>query len=149
MNTLSKIQKPAPALSSIFNDLFADEFINWSDRPMQRSMARVPAVNISENDDQWQLELAAPGMKREDFKVELNQDVLRISSVQREEKEEKAEKYSVQEYSYSSFQRTFRLPEHLVDGDKVNAKYEDGVLRVSIPKKEEAKPQPPRMIEIG
>lgn len=95
----------------------------------------VPAVNIKENGKTFELELAAPGYKKEDLKVNLNDNVLTISSEQKSEKEEKGEKgdYTRREYSYRSFSRSFTLPEN-ADGDNVKASYENGILKLSIPK---------------
>jgi HSP20 family protein len=109
----------------------------------------LPAVNIRENAENFIVEMAAPGMNKEDFKIELEGNDLRISSEKRSENETKdGERYTRREYSYQSFQRSFTLPRDVVDVDQINAKYENGVLQLSIPKKEEAKQKPPRMIEI-
>jgi len=93
--------------------------------------------------------MAAPGMNKEDFKVELDGNVLTISSEKQNENEVKdGERYSRREFSYQSFQRSFQLPKEVVDADKIEAKYENGVLKLVVPKKEEAKPRPPKTIQI-
>jgi HSP20 family protein len=93
--------------------------------------------------------MAAPGMEKNDFKVELDGNLLTITSEKQNENEVKeGERYSRREFSYQSFQRSFQLPKEVVDADKIEAKYENGVLRLLIPKKEEAKPRPPKMIQI-
>jgi HSP20 family protein len=94
--------------------------------------------------------MAAPGMKKEDFKVELNNNILTISSEQKHENEEKeGEKYNRKEFSYQSFQRSFQLSREAVDADNIQAKYENGVLRLVIPKREEVKQKPTRLINIS
>lgn len=99
---------------------------------------RTPAVNITEEDAAYHLHLAAPGMKRSDFKVDIDGDMLTISSEKESEKEEKSKRYSRQEYGYSAFSRSFNLPEDVMR-DKIDAHYEDGILRVTLPRKEEAR----------
>ena len=94
--------------------------------------------------------MAAPGMNKDDFKVELDGNLLTIVSEKNQENEVKeGERYSRREFSYQSFQRSFQLPKEVVDADKIEAKYENGVLRLLIPKKEEAKPRPPKTIQIN
>lgn len=92
-----------------------------------------PAVNIHETDENYTVELAAPGMKKEDFKLEVDKNHLNISSEKETSEEEKEKNYTRKEYSYASFNRTFRLPEN-VNPEKIEAKYKEGILRISIPK---------------
>jgi HSP20 family protein len=99
----------------------------------------IPAVNVKEDEGAFQIEVAAPGLKKEDFKLSLHENRLTISAKQEEKTEEKTEKYSRQEFNYASFQRTFTLPKN-VDGEKIEASYTDGILHVGLPKKEEIKP---------
>ena len=108
----------------------------------------VPAVNIKDNTEGFELELAVPGMKKDDFTVEVDNDVLTISSEVEIENEENNENYTRKEFSFTSFKRAFTLPE-TVDGSKIDAKYEDGILKLTLPKKQEALPKPKRLIEIG
>jgi HSP20 family protein len=96
----------------------------------------VPAVNIKDQKDQYTIEFAAPGLKKEDFKVDLDNYVLTVSSEKKEEKEEKENNYSRREFVYNSFNRSFTLP-RTVDIDKIKADYSNGILAISIPKKEE------------
>ena len=98
----------------------------------------VPAVNITETKDEYLVSLAAPGLKKDDFKISLEGNMLTISSEKEEHKEESDKKFTRQEYSYSSFSRSFTLPEE-INQEKIGAKYEDGVLKLSLPRKEEAK----------
>ena len=99
----------------------------------------LPAVNVKEVEDAFQIEVAAPGLKKENFKLSLHENRLTISAHQEDNKEEKTEKFSRQEFNYSSFQRTFTLPKN-VDGEKIEASYTDGILHVGLPKKEELRP---------
>jgi len=130
------------------DDLFNRNMSNWG--VSNYSDTTLPAVNIRETKDSYEVEMAAPGMKKEDFKIELDRNILTISSEKTEEYEEQGEeeKYSRKEFSYQSFQRSFSLPKEVVDEDKIKAQYRDGVLHLTIPKKEEAKQKPPRKIEI-
>lgn len=100
-------------------------------------METVPAVNIKENKDNFSIEMAVPGMKKDDFKVQVDGDLITISSESETETKEEAKNYSKREYNYSSFSRSFTLPDS-ANTDKINANYADGVLKLSIAKKEEA-----------
>jgi len=106
-------------------------------------------VNVKEDNDKFQIEVAAPGMKKEDFKLKIENNVLTICSELKEEKEEKKENYSRREFSYQSFQRSFNLPQGHVQVENIAAKYNDGILTVELPKREEVKPQPPKEITIS
>ena len=110
----------------------------------------IPAVNIRENEDGFHVEVAAPGMSKEDFNIELDNDVLNISTETKNETEQsnENEKYTRKEFSYRSFKRAFSLPDS-IDSNKIAASYENGVLEIKLPKKEEAKIQAKRMIEIS
>ncbi|GAB4197296.1 MAG: Hsp20/alpha crystallin family protein [Thermoflexibacter sp.] len=145
-----KPQVDFPAFGSLIDQFFNNEFFDWSNRNFSVTNTTLPAVNIKEDNDKFQVEVAAPGLKKEDFKVEVNHNVLSISSEKREEKTEGQEggTYTRREFSYQSFVRSFSLPES-VDADKIEASYNDGVLVLNIPKKEEAKPKPARVIQIA
>ena len=107
-------------------------------------------VNIKETADNFVVEVAAPGMTKKDFKIELDGNMLTISSEKSDQREENEdEKYTRKEFSYQSFYRTFNLPKEVVDAEKIEAKYENGLLHLMIPKKEEAKQKPPRLIQIS
>lgn len=137
---------------SMIENFFNREFDNFfSDRYFGNNVfASTPAVNVVENKDGFRIEVAAPGMKKEDFKINLNHNHLVISAQKQEEAAEdnQQEKYARREFSYSSFQRTFTLPQS-VDAEKVEASYTDGILHVSLPKREEAKVKPAREIAIA
>lgn len=139
------------SMPTLFDDLFMSDFFNRSTAPWRNSSATLPSVNISETNEDFRIEVAAPGMKREDFKVELDNNTLTISNYQEDQKEEKQPNgnYTRREFSYQSFQRSFSLPENKVEGDKIAAKYSDGILHIVIPKREEAKVKPARQISIS
>ena len=136
-------------LPSLINDFFTRDALNWGSE-FSNTGTNVPAVNIKETSDSFEVEMAAPGMEKKDFKVELEGNMLSISSEKQEEYENKDnENYSRKEFSYKSFFRSFDLPKEVVDADKIKAKYENGLLHLSIPKKEEAKQKPARLIDIS
>lgn len=124
---------------TFFNDFFKpwNEWFDNSGGLLGRAMT-VPPVNITENKDDYLVSLAAPGMKRDDFKIDVDGNMLTISSENEENKEEKDKRFTRREYSYSSFSRSFTLPDE-VNKEKIEAKYEDGVLKLTLPRKEEAK----------
>jgi HSP20 family protein len=141
-----------PSFSRLWedDDFFNRGMINWGTSNFSNSDTTLPAVNIKETENSYEVEMAAPGMKKEDFKIELDNNVLTISSEKSEEwKDNGKDKYSRREFSYQSFQRSFSLPKEVVDEDKIEARYKDGVLLLSIPKQEKAKQKPPRKIEIA
>lgn len=127
-------------LNDIFESFFNDAFVS------DRMMAKVPAVNIAESDSQYHIEVAAPGLKKEDFKVNLDKNILSISAEKRIQDENEGKQYNKREYSYNSFVRSFTLPDS-ADDAKINAEYADGVLKIDVAKKEEAK-SISRQIEI-
>jgi len=108
----------------------------------------LPKVNIKETADNYQLEMAAPGLKKSDFNLEIDNQVLTISSETKEEQEHKEGNYTRREFGYSSFKRTFNLAES-IDDAQINASYTEGILRILLPKKEEAKQKPARNIQIS
>jgi len=130
-----------PGFNDIFESVLGDTFFS------DRRTASVPAVNISESAETYQIELAAPGLKKEDFKVSVERDILSISSQRSEENSPEGKTYNRREYSYAAFTRSFTLPES-ADADKIQASYTDGVLKLILPKKEEAKAVS-RQIEIS
>ncbi len=141
--TPARSRERVPYWSDVFNDLF-ENVVTTPD--LRRST--VPNVNIIENDDSYRLELAAPGLKKEDFKISLDNEMLTISTEKKTENTEKNEKYTRKEFSYSSFLRSFTLPD-VVDAEKINASYDNGIMTLVLPKKEEAKPKAPREIKVG
>ncbi|HXH17605.1 MAG TPA: Hsp20/alpha crystallin family protein [Chitinophagales bacterium] len=134
---------------SLLGDLFTQDWTDWTLSNFSETNSTLPAVNIRETNDDFHIEVAAPGMRKDDFKVELDNDMLVISSEKRDEREEKNNNYTRREFSYRSFQRSFTLPEKLVNGEKIKAEYRDGILHITVPKKEEAKAKPARVIKIS
>jgi HSP20 family protein len=147
--TLVRRSDYLPAWANFVNDFFSTDLFDWSSRHYSDTNTTIPAVNIKENTEAFVVEMAAPGMVKEDFKIELNNDLLTISSEKKNEHETKeGETYTRREYSYQSFSRSLTLPK-TVDAEKISAKYENGILILSIPKKEEAKPKPIKQILIS
>lgn len=135
---------------NLFDDLFSRDLFDWNNSNFSTTGTTLPAVNVKETPESFVVEMAAPGMTKEDFKVELNNNLLTISSEQKSEHEEKDnDKYTRKEFSYQSFQRSFQLSREAVDADKIQAKYENGVLHLTIPKREEVKQKPSRLINIS
>ncbi len=132
------IAKPG-MLPTVFDDFFKpwNEWFDNSSAFLGRTMT-MPAVNIVENKEDYMVSLAVPGMKKEDFNIDVEGNMLTISSEKEESKEEKEDKYTRKEYNYSSFSRSFTLPDE-VNKEKIEAKYVDGVLKLMLPKREEAK----------
>jgi HSP20 family protein len=137
-----------PTLPSFIDNFLSRDWLDWNESNFSTTNSTLPAVNIRENDESFMIEMAAPGLSKENFKVNLDRNRLVISSELSEEKNVGDEKYSRREFSYQSFQRSFALPEGTVDGDKISAKYNNGILIVSIPKREEIKPKPAKQIDI-
>lgn len=140
-----------PAIPSLLDDFFTRDWLDSSLANWRISGATLPAVNVLETNDDFRIEVAAPGMKRSDFKVELDNNVLTIFSEREDKNEEKDAdgNYTRREFSYQSFQRSFSLPENKVLGDKITAKYSDGILHVTVPKSEEAKAKPAKQIAVA
>lgn len=134
---------------NLFDRFFENDMFDWSNRNFSNTNTTLPSVNIKENNDAYHVEMAVPGLQKEDFKIELNNELLTISSEKKIEHEEKdGEIVTKREFSYQSFKRSFTLP-NLVEREGISAKYENGILHVQIPKREEAKPKPIKQIEIA
>ena len=127
---------------SLINEFFNDDFgLNFFNRNYS-----VPSVNSIENNDSFEIDLAVPGMKKEDFTIELNDKVLVISSENSNTIEN--DKMRLNEFNFSSFQRSFRVPDS-VDQDKIKANYKNGILKIKLPKRKESISKPNRVINIG
>lgn len=147
MNPLLRTNSNLPSLIENLFGRDVNDFFNTN----TSSFTNIPAVNVVEHQDGFRIDVAAPGLKKDDFKLNLNHNNLIISGHQETqdgEQNKNAERYTRREFSYSSFQRTFMLPSS-VDAEQIQATYVNGVLRVEIPKREEAKVKPARQIEIG
>lgn len=133
-----ELTKATTLLPSVFDDFFKPWKDIFDTNGGRAWTSTVPAVNISEDKDAFKVSMAAPGMKKEDFKIDLEDDILTISAEKEETTEQKNERLSRQEYNYTSFSRSFTLPQTVIK-DKIEAQYQDGVLKLSMPKNEEAK----------
>ncbi|HPE42469.1 MAG TPA: Hsp20/alpha crystallin family protein [Bacteroidales bacterium] len=139
-----------PAFPSLIDRFFEGDLMDWNNWNFAGSDSTLPAVNVKENNDEITIEVAAPGLKKEDFKLDYDNGRLTISSEKEEQFEEKeGEKITRREFSYRSFQRSFSVPETVVNVDKIAAKYSDGILKLTLPKREEVKPKPAKQIKIS
>lgn len=136
-----------PSLPSFFGG----EMMDWFNRNFADIDSTMPTVNVKETGNEFQIEVAAPGMSKKDFNINYQNGQLTISSEKKEEKKEgkKGDRFLRREFSYQSFSRSFAVSENLVNPDKISARYEDGILHVSLPKSEGAKPKPAKEIKIS
>ena len=139
-----------PSVPSLFNRFFDGDLMDWSNTNFAGTNSTLPAVNVLENDDEYRIEVAAPGMKKENFNINYENGRLTISSELKEEKKEgKKDNFTRREYLYQSFQRSFTVPEERVKSEKIQASYMDGILSITLPKRDEIKPKPAREIKIS
>jgi len=140
------VLKSRSGMPSLIDDFFGRDLIGsfFNDQ----TGISMPAVNIVENADAFKIEVAAPGLEKNDFKIDLENNMLTISAEKEQNNEEKDFKYMRREFSYSSFKRSFSLP-LTVDGEKIEAMHKDGVLMITLPKREEARPKPAKQIAIS
>ena len=128
-----------------WDDFFNDRVFNTNHNVQRKNTS--PAVNISEADKDFKIELAVPGLSKNDFNIEVENDVLTISSVEKEHKEEKMPNYTRREFNFNSFKRSFELPE-TIDQDQIKASHKDGVLSITLVKKEEEVQKAPKQIKV-
>jgi len=134
---------------SVFDRIFEGDIFERLNRNFSQTNTTLPSVNIKENANEFKVELAVSGFNKDDFKLKLNQDLLTISSEKKVESEtNEGERFTKREFSYQSFSRSFTLP-LTADSERIQANYDNGILVVRIPKKEESKPKPTRLIEIN
>jgi HSP20 family protein len=136
-----------PTLSNWLDDIFNRDLPSVFTSNFNTGIT-LPKVNIKETSDAFMVEMAVPGLKKSDFHIDLDNEILSISTETKEENEHNEENYTRREFGYASFKRTFNLPESVND-EKIHANYEDGILSILLPKKEEAKQKPPRSINIS
>ena len=141
---LSRLSEGMPVL---FDDFFRPWNEMFENSGYWGRTLNMPAVNIIEHKDEYLVSLAAPGMKKGDFNIDVDGNTLTISSEKEESKEDKEKKFTRREYSYSSFRRSFTLPDE-INKEKIDAKYEDGVLKISLPRKEEVKKATSKHIDV-
>lgn len=152
MKTLVKRDSIFPTVenklvNNFFDDFITKDLFDWTERNFAALGSNLPSVNLKETETKIEVELAAPGMKRDDFKVEIDNDILMISSEKEVEKEEKKENYIRREFNYQTFNRTFSLPD-TIDDNKIEANYKDGILHVVVQKKEGVKKRALKNIPI-
>jgi HSP20 family protein len=146
--TIRKYNRPNP-LTNDFDKFFNDFFFTpIRSNSKTRTFENVPAVNISEMNGTYHIELAVPGMSKEDFNIEINDGVMSISSEVKEESTSEEKNYSKREFNFSSFERRFTLPEN-IEEDKVSASYEDGILKIDVPKLNEEQKSNKRQVKIS
>ena len=135
---------------SLLDKFFEGNLMDWNSRNFAGLNSSLPAVNVLENENEFKIDVAAPGMEKKDFKLNYDNGRLTISSEKKDEKEEKnGDVVTRREFSYQSFQRSFTVPETVVDAEKIAAKYDNGILHVILPKREEVKPKPAKEIKIS
>ncbi len=141
--TLTKYSFP------LLHSFFDDDFIRNQVFRHESAQRHLPAVNVSEDEKAYLLEVAAPGLKKEDFRIEVENKQLIVSSSRQDKKTEKDEKgVSRREFNYYGFRRAFTLPENRVDLEQIHARYENGVLQLTLPKREATNANSPRLIEV-
>ena len=141
---MSIIKRSDVLFPSLMSEFFKPDWFGG----MENYKNDVPAVNIKENEKDFELELAVPGRKKEDFNIEVDENILTISSESKKEENVAEANYTRREFTYSSFKRAFTLPE-TIDEDSIKANYDNGILKFTLPKKAEALPKPKRMIELS
>jgi HSP20 family protein len=144
MTLIKRSDWPLLMNGTLLSDFFDNDRFFDSDWLKKQS---VPAVNVKETEQNVEIEVAAPGLSKKDFKISVDNGVLTISSEKKEEKEEKEKDYTRKEFSYSSFSRSFTLPEN-INEDDVKANYEDGLLRLNVAKKTVTQPKAKKAIEV-
>jgi HSP20 family protein len=139
----------SPSVDAFFNDFSPRDLMNWTNQSLATMGTNLPSVNLKETDKKIEIEMAVPGLKKQDFKVEVENNLLSISSEKEEEKQEisKVDNYYKKEFNYQSFRRSFSLPDY-ADENKISADYKDGILHVEIDKKEGAKQRVAKTIAI-
>ena len=142
------LMRPFEKRMNLFDDFFKP-WNEWFDAEggLLNRMMTVPAVNVIENKENFMVSVAAPGLKKEDFKIDIDGNMLTISCEKEERKEEKEDKFTRKEYNYSSFSRTFTIPDEVIK-EKIEAKYEDGILKLMMPRMHEVKPETVKKIEV-
>ncbi|MEM6720182.1 MAG: Hsp20/alpha crystallin family protein [Bacteroidota bacterium] len=141
------VKRRSADFPSIFDELFQTDWFGGTINPTT-AKRNIPAVNIKETDEDFGIEVAAPGKTKEDFKLSLDHNVLTISTEDKKEETKKEENYTRKEFSFSAFERSFQLPQS-VNKEEINATYTNGILHVTLPKREEDKVKPKRTIEIS
>jgi HSP20 family protein len=148
MSNLTTRKSEPDSLPTFFSDFFQrDPFFKpgWLDREFGKDL---PSANIKETEKEYQIDLVAPGFKKEEFTIDLEDELLTISAEKKEEKSTEKERYTRKEYSYNSFSRAFSMPKN-TNPEKLEARYEDGVLKINLPKLAETKAKPKKKVSIS
>jgi HSP20 family protein len=148
MTPAKKTGNASLSVPMLFDDFFSRELFNWGNSNFSNTKTTVPSVNIKETSESFEVEVAAPGIEKKDFNITLDGNLLTISSQKEHRSQNTEDNYTRREFSYQSFQRSFELPKDVVNEEGITAGYENGVLHLTVPKREEAKQKAPRMIEI-
>ncbi|MDA8685863.1 Hsp20/alpha crystallin family protein [Robiginitalea sp.] len=141
---MSLVRRHSGMFPSLWNEVLSPDWFGGTDHTRNS----YPAVNIQEGELGFTLELAIPGQQKEDFSIEIDDKLLTVSMEKHVEQEEKEGNFTRREFGYTNFKRSFTLPD-TVNEDGITAQYEQGILRFSIPKKQEALPRPKRLIEVN
>jgi len=128
-----------------WDDFFNDRVFNSFNKSQCNTTS--PAVNIVEDEKEFKIEVAVPGLARKDFRIEVEEDVLSISSEDKHKNEEKKRNFTRREFSYHSFNRSFQLPE-TINQDQIQASHDAGILTITLPKKDEVVQKAPKQIEV-
>ncbi|MDQ1138802.1 Hsp20/alpha crystallin family protein [Pedobacter agri] len=134
VNFNNRTRNTAPYFNNVFDSLFSDAVTK------NKMVDKSPNVNIYENENAFIIELAAPGLKKEDFQINLKKDTLSVWAEVKKEETQVAKDFTRKEFDYSSFARSFNLPD-TADGDRITAEYKDGILNINISKKDDSKLQ--------
>ncbi len=136
-----------PLFPSMIDRFWDNELMDRASSNYSSTNTSLPAVNIKETNNDFMIEVAAPGMKKDNFSINYDNGRLTISSQKQEEREN--ETYNRKEFSYQSFCRSFEVADNVIDHQKIKAIYEDGILYITLPKREEIKPKPAKQISIS
>ena len=141
---MNRVKRNNTVIPALMNEIFKPDWFGG----IENFVTNSPAVNIKDNEKNFELELSVPGRNKEDFKIDLDNELLTVSyEVKKEETEEKSN-YTRREITFNSFKRSFTLPDS-IDAEHIEAKYENGILRFALPKREEALPKPKRIIDLS
>ncbi len=144
--TLVKFKRPGYNHPTIFDEFFRDF---WNESQQKGGSATsLPSTNIWEDKDKFNIELSAPGFTKEDIKIEVEDDIMTISGEHKTESKQTEKTFTRKEFNYGSFKRSFTLPEN-VDTESINAKYENGILKLELPKKETEVEKATKQIQVS
>lgn len=135
MSLIKRTNRKQVMLPDLLEDFFSRKLFNWGNNHYSATDTTLPAVNIKETADRFEVEVAAPGMRKEDFSIILDHNYFMIASSKLHEENQTEQTYSQREFSCQSFTRGFQLPQDVADSDGIQATYENGLLRLTIPKK--------------